>query len=132
MALSTQNKWIIGIASALGLTLIAVATKKYWMPNKDTNKNSGGITLELKQDAVPTSSGDASHKDAIGQKYNLTADYNAMQENSKKIVSADFKKGSSFEKKSDKNLTSLNGQNALIVFAKSNSYIIPVTLLKKS
>lgn len=40
MALSTQNKWIIGISSALGLTFIALAFKDKWMPKKDT-----GVTI---------------------------------------------------------------------------------------
>jgi len=132
MALSTQNKWIIGITSLIGVSLIAVAIKDWLMPKSVGNQQNAGITLELKQDKVAPSGGDASFKDEIGQKYILTADYNAMQNNSKTINTADFKKGSPFEKKSDKNLTTINGQNAVIVFAGSSSYGIPTTLLKKA
>lgn len=37
MAMTTQNKWIIGIVSFLGL---AVLTKKYWMPKPDDSKTN--------------------------------------------------------------------------------------------
>ena len=126
--MNTQNKLIIGISSVLGLTLIALAFKDKWMPKKD----KGGISLELQQDKVVESGGNASHNDSIGQKYILTADYNAMQSNSPKMVSKDFKIGSSFEKKSDKNLTMVNSQNAVKVFAENDEFAIPTTLLKKS
>ena len=65
MALSTQNKWIVGIASVLGLTLLALAFKDKWMPKKDIVQSSqdnsvisgksGGITFEFNQNATPKS-----------------------------------------------------------------------------
>jgi hypothetical protein len=50
MALTTQNKLIIGITSVLGLTLIALAFKDKWMPKKDTineSKYDSGSTTSV-------------------------------------------------------------------------------------
>jgi hypothetical protein len=72
MALSTQNKWIIGITSSLGLALIAIATKKWWMPKKDTavttNKDVDGYYKE--RDANPPKTEEEAL--ALATKYGIT------------------------------------------------------------
>jgi len=129
MAMTTQNKWIIGIVSFLGL---AVLTRKWWMP-KD------GITLDTKQDTVASSGGDASDTDAIGQQYTLLTAYKAM--NTKTMKNVDFKgadknnTGTIFVKKADRNGSNINMQDAIKVFVApsgTDEYVIPVTILKKS
>lgn len=123
MAMTTQNKWIIGIVSFLGL---AVLTRKWWMP-KD------GITLDFKQDTVASSGGDAKDTDVIGQQYTLLSRYKAM--NTKTMEDVDFRQGIVFVKKADRNGTNMNMQDAVKVFVApsgTDEFVIPTTILKKS
>jgi hypothetical protein len=120
--MTTKNKWIIGIVSFIGL---AVLTRKWWMPNS--------ITLNVKQDTVTSSGGDAKGDDEIGQKYTLLRPYNAMT--AKTFKNVDLNKGTVFFKKSDRNGTMLNGQDAIGVFlapSGEDEFIIPTTILKKA
>ena len=121
MAITKKQQWIIGIVSFIGL---AILTRKWWMPK---------VTIEANQDTVASSGGDASDTDTIGQQYTLLTSYKAM--NTKTMKDVDFKTGTIFVKKADRNGSNINTQEAIKVFVApsgTDEYIIPSTILKKS
>lgn len=156
MAISKQNKLIIGIISFL---VLAFLIRKYWMrspqekedsnknnnsgqnpvtTNNNSNKNPVTITINPKQDTVTQMGGDAKDTDPINTKYSIIKKYSAMNIGTYKDYAFDI--GTVVYKKEDRNGTMMNGQPAVkvvwgdpsgITNFKQYTYVIPTTLLKK-
>ncbi len=96
-------------------------------------KGVSSLNLDMKQDILSSSVGDATSSDDIGQQYTLLSPYKAMD--SKTMKDVDFNQGTVFVKKVDKNATNINMQTAVKVNVAPSSneeYVIPVAILKKT
>jgi len=105
-------------ASILG---IAYLIKKY-MELDSIKENRSEKSLE----------GDASGLDKVGQIYEITTPYGAVNVKTQKIK--EFSKGDRFIKKTEKNSGSINQQDSVIVSEsklEKDEYIIPTSVLKK-
>jgi hypothetical protein len=98
---------------------------------KSTNNQGDNLSLDVTQDKVASLGGDASFRDAIGQKYTLLSSYKAME--TKTIKEAPFNRGTTFVKKADRNGSNVNMQDAVKVFLVDGNteYVIPTAILKK-